>query len=242
MQREYAEAAFLEKARGSSPQLRAYYERYRPSIPWPIHWLVDDGMHPRIHGCTAHQNDECAIILSQFPTTKNAHVLAHELGHLVLDAEGFPLTTPLASSGPLQALSGSLNSALQDPIIEARLGVFGFRTVEKYKRWSLDVREDMVSAHHAFGDQAPFELQTERMLMLVKHRLWWNAIAPGRADIYFWAWLEREFPSLAEAAGILSAVVENLGYSTPDSMSSAINELRRSLNLEGALSEPTTCR
>jgi len=240
MQDEYPEARFLEKAL-ESPEFRAFYAQYRESIPWRIHWVVNpDVLDPRVHGCTDHYHGECGIVLRSLPSTSlGVHVLAHELGHLVLDAEGFPGTVPLVRAGSPEApLSALLSSSLQDPIIEGRLGSFGFPTVQKYKRWTQDALEDMLAARAKLGEDLPFELRTQRLLLVLKHRLWWKAIAPGEADVYFWKEVESGFPALAKEARSLAAVIEGVGYSDPDSMAAAMNELRRALELKGIVSEP----
>jgi hypothetical protein len=156
-----------------------------------------------------------------------------------LDTEGFPGTAPLVPAGSREApLSALLNSSLQDPIIEGRLRSFGFPTVQKYKRWTRDALEDMLAVRAAFGKDMPFELQTQRLLLVLKHRLWWKAIAPGETDVYFWKEVELGFTALAKEADSLAAVIEGAGYSDPDSMTAAMNELRRALQLEAIVSEP----
>ena len=43
---------------------------------------------------------------------------------------------------------------------------------------------------------------------------------------------------MAKEARSLAAVIEGVGYSDPDSMAAAMNELRRALELKGIVSEP----
>lgn len=240
MQQEYPEERFLKTAL-ESPAFRGFHDALRAKIRWPVHWVVNPEVLPsRVHGCTDHHLGECAVVLRRFPDKPLViHVLAHEIGHLVLDSEGFPGTAPLVHPrSPEAHLSTHLTSCLQDPAIEGRLGAFGFDAVGKYERWSRDALEDMIGARASYGDDLPFVLRTQRMLLVLKHRFWWKGIAGDEQDAHFWQEVQSEFPALANDASDLEVSIEEIGFSDPDSMSAALSQLRHALNLDGIVSEP----
>ena len=104
MQQEYPEKRLLRTAL-ESPAFRGFYHAMRGKIRWPVHWVVNPNvLPPRVHGCTDHHLGECAVVLRRFPDRpRGIHVLAHEMGHLVLDSEGFP-GRPLSSIRGLRRL------------------------------------------------------------------------------------------------------------------------------------------
>ena len=239
MQQEYSEERFLKTAL-EAPAFRRFYDALRPKIRWPVHWVVNPEVLPRrVHGCTDHHLGECAVILRRLPDEPlGIHVLAHEMGHLMLDSEGFPGTDPLRPRSPEAYLSTHLTSCLQDPVIEGRLGAFGFDAVDKYKRWSRDALEDMIASRAAYGDDLPFELRTERMLLVLKHRFWWKAIAGDEQDCHFWQEVQSEFPDLANDASYLEVSIEKTGFADAGPMSAALSQLRHELHLGEIVSEP----
>ena len=95
-----------------------------------------------------------------------------------------------------------------------------------------------LAAKSQFGDDLPWGLRTQTLLLMLKHHLWWKAIAPAEEDVYFWEKMEPALPNLARSADELAAAVERTGYSDPESMRAAITCVRQALSLEEIVSEP----
>lgn len=123
-------------------------------------------------------------------------------------------------------------------MIEGRLATFGFDVVGKYERWSWDALEDMVDAGAVYGDDLPFGLRTQRMLLVLKHRFWWKSIAGDEQDPCFWQKVQSAFPDLATDASGLEVAIEEIGFVDPDSIAAALSHLRHALDLDQIVCEP----
>jgi hypothetical protein len=234
MEREYPEEEFLAPLLKSSERFDRFYFANRLAIPSPILCLVNNEIPPRIRGGIIRRDNQWVLVMGSIPTRGDDHVVAHELGHLLLDARGFPVTRTLPSARQEHSMVSALtNSCLQDPLIEQSLGAFGFNTSKKYREYSTCYRSDLLK------DSNPrFPYDKCNLLGLLKHRLWWDLIAPAKPDIHLLLWLRREFPSLAHEVDGLADQISTTDYSNPESMAISLGFLRASLRLEGIISKP----
>ena len=102
-----------------SEPFRRFYKDVRPQLPEFI-IVHDPNIPPGIRAKTTREAVKKYLRLrTPVCPLSDALLIAHELGHFLLDKEGFPTVGGLND----HVAASSLNSAFQDPIVDARLAV-----------------------------------------------------------------------------------------------------------------------
>ena len=210
----FEEESVIGKLLQSSPEFAAFYEAERGKIPFAVHWELDKSLPRGIDGrSTERQPGRHAILLKRIPAVdRDAMLVAHELQHLILIAEDFPRTGATAEH---QNLSSSLNSMVQDPIVNARLHTYGFDLLKGYLEEVKKTKRQLKRYKTAPAKDH------ERMLWIfnyVSKMLDWKVVSAHAqvGEDKFKRWFDRRYPDLArEAQGVLD-LVQQIGYDTPD--------------------------
>ena len=114
------QAAFGALLTGSET-FRRFYEQVRPRLP-PFRVVHDPGIPKGIRARVTRMNRAIYLRLrTRVCPLEDAALIAHELGHLLLDAQGFPVV-----GGNDHPAAAALNSALQDPVVDGSLRSHGF--------------------------------------------------------------------------------------------------------------------
>jgi hypothetical protein len=102
----------------------------------PIYWIPTDTapesieLHDTENAHVVEDNTSVIIVLNHLPArNEDVYVAAHELGHVVLQREGFPFPRKLPGN---VSLAFSLYAMLQDPLINVRLSRYGFDAIAHY--------------------------------------------------------------------------------------------------------------
>lgn len=160
----------------------------------------------------------------------SASLIAHELGHLLLDTEGFP-NCPGLNNHPA---AGSLNSAFSDPIIDHRLVSFGFdrdtdREAEMLKNKQLLEKERRPK------DAAGKALWTANCLGYLLNR---HILGEFFAEEEFIQWFRNLHPSILKTAERVYDEVIKTGFDTPEKMHTALGRARTMLKNGGGIILP----
>jgi hypothetical protein len=102
----------------------------------PIYWISTDTapesieLHDAENAHVVEDNSSVIVVLSHLPAAiEDVYVAAHELGHVLLQREGFPFPKKLPGN---VFLAFSLYAMLQDPLINMRLHRYGFDVISHY--------------------------------------------------------------------------------------------------------------
>lgn len=209
-----AEAFALRALLAQSRPFRAMYEAERAKISAPLAWTNRLPMPPEIElqAIRLPASSQQIMYLRQAPVAPaHAFAAAHELMHLVLDAEGFPFVSARTEHQPLAAL---LNSLAQDPLIDARLAQYGFEIGKKAQK---DVKAALASLQQA---GPPLDRVTRLMWVLnyAGLLLECRAATPGSAQAQAGAligWFGAHQPALMAEGDELLEAAQRIGYDTP---------------------------
>jgi hypothetical protein len=117
----------------SSKEFSVFYEMERRKIDKPLHWALDPDLPEGIRArhTIFPGGEQRAIRLRRVPAwLKDACVIAHEIGHSILDVECFPFVG--FGRRDFEYLASVLGSMLQDPVINRKLVAYGFNVQEQY--------------------------------------------------------------------------------------------------------------
>jgi hypothetical protein len=230
----------------SSREFQAFYQAERNKITGDVYWAHDQTMPEGIDYRStrivrAGKQIAQVIRLRQVPATiKDACKIAHELEHLVLDAEGFQCTHPLVpdthpSFRALELLSSSLNSMLIDPLVDSRLQGYGFDLRGEYER---EVEEDIRQLSR-FTRPPPGRLERTRWVFnYVDKLLYWEMLDSSGEQSEFQLWFDSRFPHIASRGKKLLARVKRTGYDTPENQSRLFQDIIRRYKLDDVLDFP----
>ncbi len=102
----------------------------------PIYWMSTDiapesiELHDTENAHVVEDNSSIIVVMKHLPSgIEDVYVAAHELGHILLQREGFPFPKRLPGN---VSLAFSLYAMLQDPLINVRLSHYGFDAAAHY--------------------------------------------------------------------------------------------------------------
>jgi hypothetical protein len=164
---------------------------------------------------------------------EDATLIAHELGHLIQDEQGFPHVAGLND----HPAASALNSALHDPLVDATLDAFGFD--RRADLWA-EIEENKRQLKSVL--QAPSEPagKAHWIANCLGHILNQHVLGDDPTESAFLEWFSSRYPQiLAEANNIANAVIA-IGFDTPDKMFAALEQARALLNAGGGVIGPPT--
>lgn len=227
----FDEEFVIAKLLQSSVEFAAYYEAERVRIPRLIHWAKDTSLPAGIDYRSTQLGPGVYVVrLRRVPAVlSDAMKIAHELHHLVLWAEGFPVTGATREN---ETLSSSLNSMVHDPLVNTALQEYGFDPLSDYqtelKETFRQLRRQPTAPDHHLG----------RMFWIFNYVgkvLDWKAISlhAGAGADMFRLWFDKRYPALARDAHELLGLVEKIGYDTPEKQAQLFREIIRTYDLAG---------
>lgn len=176
------------------------------------------------------------------PGDRKERTFAHEIIHLALDLEGYPLVvsdknTP--TNQTFDSIAAILHSILVHPIIWLRMKKYGFPVEEHIAVKSIGQLKDL-RKYSKFPSRKKSPLWEEWVLKYVLARLEWNEI--HKKEIY--DIFKRRFSSIGDHGEIILKRLTNIGYSlpeklTPHKVSEAAKMIVNRLKLNHAFSFPT---
>jgi hypothetical protein len=161
----------------------------------------------------------------------DATLMAHELGHVLQMQQGFPALTS-ATDHPAAT---SLNSALHDPLVDAKLSEYGFDIMSDRRQELDESRRQLATIQAAPRDAAGSAHWIANCLgrILEQHTLGRDQ---GSAD--FLKWFEARYPGILGEAHGIAAVITREGFETPTKMYAALSTARAMLGAGGGVIGP----
>ncbi len=223
----------------NSNTFRRFYKENRGIIKPSIFWINNSNLEISRQlkngylACSHFKEDKeyCCIVLRQIPALlEDDYIIAHELGHFILDSEGFPtigcIDTP---NNKIRTLSTCLCSMIQDPIIDRRLISYGF---DMYKGHEREIKQLFKGIKKEPPPDEPL------------HRLFWAAIYVDQilnwsifdsVDktplIEFTSWFENKYSDIAKEGQDLLELIQSIGYDTPNKMNDLNEKIITTYNL-----------
>jgi hypothetical protein len=230
----------------SSDRFRAFYQAERQKIVGDVYWAHDTNMPKGID----YRNTVIVragvpiarvIRLRRVPaTSEDAFKIAHELEHLVLDAEGFGSTHPIIPDRhPFfrshELLSSALNSMLIDPVVDSRLQGHGFDLQADYER---EVKEDICQLSRFTSPPSDRLDNTRWMFNYVDKLLYWELLDTQSEHSVFQEWFDARFPQIASKGKKLFERIKRTGYDTSEKQSRLFAEIIQRYRLNNILAFP----
>ena len=199
----------------SSDIFRKFYEDVSPQLQDFI--IVHDPNLPRgIRARTTRSTGKKYLRLKTLVCPlDDASLIAHELGHFLLDQEGFPAVGGLND----HVAASSLNSAFHDPLVDARLATYGFdRTPDRVQEIHESMRQ-LKASSRAPTDAAGRAHWISNILghILAQHVL---GVIPVEEE--FVQWFKNEYSSIFRKAERIAVEVIEIGFDTPEKMLAAL--------------------
>jgi len=235
----YPEHIVIQTLLDQSNEFRAFYQSERGKIVGVVHWAEDSWLpagidyrrtliSSRIYGTTAQ-----VVRLRRIPPAcDEAMAIAHELCHLLLDAEGYPT---VGAHPQFEILSAALASMIHDPVVNLRLRSYGF---DLQRNYNDEVRESIRQL--STMPQAPAR-RVDRLHWIFNYTgklLDWdllNAFSDEETHA-FHAWFAGRYPSIADEAQKLLALIRSIGYYLPAQQLLLFKEIIQHYQLESIMS------
>jgi hypothetical protein len=172
------------------------------------------------------------VRLRSVPASKEDGMnIAHELQHLILDAEGFPTT---GSIEDFENISSALSSMILDPIVDSKLSKYGFDLCDDYQR---EVREKCRQLRKY--NSSPSK-KFDRVLWIfnyVSSILDWELKCKktNNSEDKFQSWFDERYPDIAEEGKKLLALIREIGYDTPEKLTMLFNKIIQRYGLDDFL-------
>jgi len=223
----FPEEEVLAKLLKSSKEFSAFYKEEREKFKEPLLWAQDitlaEGINGRATTITSSLNSsgpEVHVIrLRRIPARiEDSFLVAHELGHFLLIAEGYPLVGSVAN----ERLSSLVTTLVHDPLVDARLKKYGFDLRPAYRAEVEESRRQLVKRPRSPTDRLT---RIAFMLTHVGNLLHWELLGEDDQCNEFKRWFEERYPDIASMGAKLLIRVKKVGYDTPEKQTLLFREI-----------------
>lgn len=223
----------FEKLLKESELFSKYYHDVRPQIGEFV--VVHDSNLPvGIRARTTRLKDGKRYLRLHTPVwpVELAWIIAHELGHFLLDDRGFPGCESVGD----HSAAAALNSALHDPLVDTSLRTYGFDVISKREEKFQRNMQLLGPISQAPTDRADKALWIANHLgFILEHYVLGDA--PG--DSNYAKWFDSRYPRIVKQAELVAAEVISMGFDTPEKMFAALERARVMLDAgEGVILPP----
>lgn len=229
----FPEEMVISEILASSREYQAFYSAERKKITKEVYWARDSslpkGIDYRSTRLGIGKEFLQVIRLRRIPAiAEDAIDIAHELGHFILDNEGYPSTgCPISK---YENLSSSLNSMVHDPLVDSRLQVYGFDLWSKYQK---EMKETLSQLGKQLNSPSDKFARLRWTFNYVSKMLDWELVSskPGQFKNEFPVWFEDRYPDIAEEGHKLLTMIRETGYDTPVKLTTLFQKIIRANNL-----------
>jgi len=162
---------------------------------------------------------------------EDAALIAHEMGHLLQDEQGFPCVGGL-NDHPAAA---ALNSALHDPLIDAMLNSYGFDLTKDQAAETKENIRQLSSIRNAPIDAAG---RAHWIANCLGHLLTQHVLGSTSAHSDFLKWFSERYPEITIEASSIAIKVISIGFDTPEKSFKALTQARQMLKSGGGVIAP----
>ncbi|MHB8126383.1 MAG: YecA family protein [Desulfitobacteriaceae bacterium] len=219
-----------------SPQFKSFYESERARITRNIIWAFDPDLRSNILASYLPDYKEHMIVFNTVPISfDDAFATAHELQHFICFEEGYPnVSTSELFNKPVNAkLAAALGSSLIDPIVNKRLIPYGFDLWAQYDNASIIQKN---SIEHATEPQTPTEKLYSTAFYIGKSLDWDICCSSSPRDTNeFLLWYDSHYPNFSREAKEVLAWVKELGYETPEKLTTIFSKIIAQFELDKML-------
>ena len=227
----FPEEFVIGKLLKSSKEFQDFYQLERKKIKHHLAWAKDTYLPEGIDfRCTRLSPAENVIRLRSVPAiAEDAFKIAHELEHLILDTEGFPL---ISAEIQYEDLASAINSMVSDLLVNARLAKFGFNLRLDYEREIAETKRQLERKPTPPLNRID---KFKWMLNYVSSLLDWELVSASKNRSEFQQWFDTKYPVIAARGKKLFAMVKRTGYDTPENQAKLFREIIRRYKLESVL-------
>lgn len=228
----FPESFVIDELLKSSQVFQEFYRAERNKITQPIYWAKDvslpEGIDYRFSKLTT---GESVIRLRCVPAlAQDACKIAHELEHVVIDKEGFPIVRPVTPEK--ENLSSAISSMIEDLLVNSRLQKYGFDLQDDYET-EIEMTKRQLTR---FTTSPTHRLdRIHWMVNYVSYLLDWELINTGKGSNEFKDWFDTRYPDIANRGKKLLKMVKRIGYNTPEKQSNLYREIIRRYKLDGVV-------
>ena len=233
----FSEESVLENLLSSSKEFIDFYNAERGKISGRILWTTEFPLPVGINASFGRSllTGEYSIMLRRIPALiTDAALIAHELEHIVLLAEGFHY--PVITNADYGHIGQTITSMLQDPIVDQRLKSHGFNLVEKYRReWKGALRQMNESSGPPSEplDRALWIINTTGKLLDAEMMSDQMTDQMEKEFIEFQQWVNERFPDILAEARELHAIIKKIGIDGPEQHSAIYSKIIQRYDLKG---------
>jgi hypothetical protein len=209
----------------ASQQFESFYRSERIKIKEPISWIHDASMpEGSSYEASRLRSGTLLIKIRTMPVVSGeATNIAHELQHLIIDAEGFPSTTSNIHDLYHIELSTALNSMLHDPLVDSRLEKYDFDLWPNYYK-----EEEEAISQFGKAPYPPPNYLTKVFWILAYSSFildWKLRNKTIENPSKFQLWFDARFPAVTTEGQELLTLVQTVCFDTPEKMSILLNEI-----------------
>lgn len=228
---EYPEKDVINEVLHSSKDFKTFYETERSKITQPVFWVKDDSLPEGInYRYSQLKTGEDVIRLRRVPAvSEDAIKIAHELTHIVIGTEGFPILSPVRPE--YENLSSAIHSMVDDLLVNSRLREYGFDIESDYRKEMEKTKRQLANAPKPSGRYG-------KILWIVNyasHLLDWLLISGGKDRSEFEVWFDSKYPDIAARGKRLFKLVNKIGFDTPEKQYKLFKKIKLQYLLSGSV-------
>jgi hypothetical protein len=226
----FPESFVIDELLKSSQAFQDFYEAERNRIIQPIYWAKDASLPEGIdYRFSKFLTGESVIRLRRVPAlVQDACKVAHELEHVVIDIEGFPILRP--ATPEKENLSSAISSMIEDLLVNSRLQKYGFDLQNDYE---TEIEESKRQLSRFTTSPTNRLDRIHWMVIYVGYLLDWELLSVGKSSNEFKEWFDTRYPDIAGRGKKLLEMVKRIGYDNPEKQSKLYREIIRRYDLAG---------
>jgi len=230
----YAERYALNILLKKSKVFKAFYDSERPKIINRIVWAVDSSLSANMRTAFWPSDNYNIIILKKVPIDLvDTFDAAHELRHLLLGQEGFPMASITdygSRNGFDTRFATVLLNSVMDPLVNSGLSEYGFDLWSYFDKCSQVQRhfrethfQPPLSDRHKYFEVS-FYIQKALDYELANKQ-------SQRPHDDFLEWFGLTFPVITQEATIILNEIRLIGYDTPEKVRLILAKIIKQYNM-----------
>lgn len=243
----YAEKDVLDQFISSSPEFKNYYETERDNID-NIYWIKSNNEIESTLGFQRGQKGKMyllgdktgidkLIVLEQIPPSLNdLHLVAHEMGHILIMGKGsFGIAPRLSSdlkndeTNARIRLAASMTTMIHDPLCESLLNKYGISYGNLFKDYVISV----LKTHSTIEEPAPntysgYELVFKYVLANIPDA---TTIDDNSSLEKYNKFFDDKFPHITGEGKFVLDLIDIWGYDTPEKLSYLYQDILNAMEL-----------
>lgn len=222
----------LENLLKESSPLVNYLNDKLELVKKPIMWLLKPNLDANMRSMSL--DNLYAILVKEVPIKKEDYFdVAHEIGHLILAGEGYPISKPIDDDLKKTTLCTILNNTILDPLINKEVKKYGF-DFDSYINKGIKIQLPYIKS---LPSEKFLDIYNQHFIkcLIIEKILEWDLLDKDEINNPFEEICKQKYMNLYKK--ILEEVeyIRNMGYDTPEKAKKILKKILNDNNMENII-------